>query len=217
MPKIKEKRMEEVQSFKNTFDWHEYNSKNPFPKGTWSSEIFENDNPIVLELACGKGEYSTGLAKVYPNKNFIGFDIKGNRLWVGAQRAIDEELENVRFFRAYIDHLDQFFTEEEITDIWIIFPDPQLKKDRKKLTSPKFLKLYKPLLKAGATINLKTDSLELYEFTKEVIEEHSLQLLRDVGDVYKECPEDPELSIKTYYEKKHLENGKLIKFVSFKL
>jgi len=124
MPKIKEKRMEEVRTFENTFDWHDYNSKNPFPKGSWNADIFKNENPIVLELACGKGEYSTGLAKLYPDKNFVGFDLKGNRLWVGAQRALDQELENVRFFRAYIDHLDQFFKKEEVSDIWIIFPDP---------------------------------------------------------------------------------------------
>ncbi|MEQ9089766.1 MAG: tRNA (guanosine(46)-N7)-methyltransferase TrmB [Balneola sp.] len=216
MPKIKEKRMEEVRTFENTFDWHDYNSKNPFPKGSWNADIFKNENPIVLELACGKGEYSTGLGKLYPDKNFVGFDLKGNRLWVGAQRALDQELENVRFFRAYIDHLDQYFEKEEVSDIWIIFPDPQLKKDRKKLTSPKFLKLYRPLLKSGATINLKTDSQEIYEFTKEVIEEQKLKLLRDIKDVYKECPDDPELSIKTYYENMHLEKGKLIKFLSFK-
>jgi len=216
MPKIKEKRMEEVRTFENTFDWHDYNSKSPFPKGSWNADILKNENPIVLELACGKGEYSTGLGKLYPDKNFVGFDLKGNRLWVGAQRALDQELENVRFFRAYIDHLDQFFEKEEVSDIWIIFPDPQLKKDRKKLTSPKFLKLYRPLLKSGATINLKTDSQELYEFTKEVIEEQNLQLLRDIKDVHKECQEDPELSIKTYYEKMHLEKGKLIKFISFR-
>lgn len=209
--------MEEVRSFENTFDWHDYNSKKPFPKGEWNSEIFKNDNPIVLELACGKGEYSTGLAKLYPDKNFVGFDLKGNRLWVGAQRALDQELENVRFFRAYIDHLDQFFEKEEVSDIWIIFPDPQLKKDRKKLTSPKFLDLYRPLLKKGATINLKTDSTELYEFTKEVIEEQNLKLLKDIENVHKQCPDDPELSIKTYYENMHLEKGKLIKFLSFRL
>lgn len=215
MPKIKEKRMEEVRTFENTFDWHDYNSKNPFPKGSWNADIFKNENPIVLELACGKGEYSTGLAKLYPDKNFVGFDLKGNRLWVGAQRALDQNLDNVRFFRAYIDHLDQYFEKEEVSEIWIIFPDPQLKKDRKKLTSPKFLKLYKPLLKSGATINLKTDSQELYEFTKEVIEEQNLKLLRDIKDVHKECPNDTELSIITYYENMHLDKGKLIKFISF--
>ncbi len=217
MPKIKEQRMEEIRSFDNTFDWYDYNSSNPFPKGNWNSEVFKNNNPIVLELACGKGEYSVGLGKLYPEKNFVGFDIKGNRLWVGAQNALAQGMRNVRFFRAYIDHLNQFFAEKEVSEIWIIFPDPQLKKDRKKLTSPKFLNLYKPLLKAGATINLKTDSPELYQFTKEVIEEEGLTVLRDVSDIYKECSNDPELSIKTYYEQIHLKKGKKIKFLSFTL
>ncbi len=217
MPKIKEQRMEDLPKLPNTFEWTEYNSRNPFPAGTWNSEIFKNDGPIILELACGKGEYSTGLASLYPERNYIGFDIKGNRLWVGAKRALDEKLQNVRYFRAYIDHLDQFFAEGEIDKIWIIFPDPQLKKDRKKLTSPKFLDLYRPLLKKGATINLKTDSPELYEFTLEVIEDLDLTLHRNVSDVYKQCPEDPELSIRTYYEGMHLKKARTIRFLSFSL
>lgn len=217
MPKIKEKRMEQIKTLDNVFHWSEFNSENPFSKGAWNSGIFKNDNPIVLELACGKGEYSIGLGQLHPNKNFVGFDIKGNRLWVGAQKANELQLDNVRFFRAYIDHLDQFFAEQEISEIWIIFPDPQLKKDRKKLTSPKFLTLFKPLLKSGATINLKTDSPELYEFTKEVIEAEQLVLLRDVANVYKDCPEDPELSIQTYYEGLHLKKGRIIRFLSFSL
>lgn len=215
MPKIKEKRMEEIRALENVFEWSDYNSKNPFPKGTWNSTIFQNDNPIVLELACGKGEYSIGLGKLHPQKNYIGFDIKGNRIWVGATKVKEEGLENILFFRAYIDHLDQFFAEKEVDEIWIIFPDPQLKKDRKKLTSPKFLELYKSLLKTGATINLKTDSPELYEFTKEVIEEEQLILHRDIADVYKEFPNDPELSIRTYYEGMHLKEGRTIRFLSF--
>lgn len=201
----------------NVFDWSDYNSKSPFPKGTWNSDIFKNGNPIVLELACGKGEYSIGLGKLYPEKNFVGFDIKGNRMWVGASKAREEGLGNIRFFRAYIDHLDQFFAEKEVDEIWIIFPDPQLKKDRKKLTSPKFLELYRPLLKKGATINLKTDSPELYEFTKEVIKNENLILHRDVSDVYKECLDDPILSIRTYYEGMHLNKGRIIRFLSFSL
>jgi tRNA (guanine-N7-)-methyltransferase len=147
----------------------------------------------------------------------VGFDIKGNRMWVGASEASKKGLDNIRFFRAYIDHLDQFFAEREISEIWIIFPDPQLKKDRKKLTSPKFLKLYRPLLKKGATINLKTDSPELYEFTLATIEREGLKLHRNVGDVYKECPDDPELSIRTYYEGMHLKRGRTIRFISFSL
>lgn len=217
MPKIKEQRMEEIRTMEHVFEWSDYNSKNPFPKGCWNSRIFKNENPIVLELACGKGEYSLGLGRLYPNKNFVGFDIKGNRMWVGATKATELALNNVRFFRAYIDHLNQFFEEREVDEIWIIFPDPQLKKDRKKLTSPKFLELYKPLLKKGATINLKTDSPELYEFTKEVIQQENLILHRDVADVYKECPKDPELSIQTYYEGLHLKKGRTIHFLSFSL
>lgn len=209
--------MEEIRAMSNVFEWSDYNSKSPFPKGTWNSDIFKNGNPIVLELACGKGEYSIGLGKLYPEKNFVGFDIKGNRMWVGASKAREEGLGNIRFFRAYIDHLDQFFAEKEVDEIWIIFPDPQLKKDRKKLTSPKFLELYRPLLKKGATINLKTDSPELYEFTKEVIKNENLILRRDVSNVYKECPDDPILSIRTYYEGMHLNKGRVIRFLSFSL
>ena len=217
MPKIKHERMEEIRHMENVFEWSDYNSAHPFPKGTWNSGIFGNDHPIVLELACGKGEYSRGLGKLYPNKNFIGFDIKGNRLWVGAKQALEQGLDNVRYFRAYIDHLDQFFAEKEVDEIWIIFPDPQLKKDRKKLTSPKFLDLYRPLLKKGATINLKTDSPELYEFTLETIEKLGLTLHRNVADVYKECPDDQELGIRTYYEGLHLKKGRTIRFISFSL
>ncbi len=217
MPKIKEQRMDEIRSMEHVFEWTDYNSKNPFPKGNWNLGIFKNENPVVLELACGKGEYSIGLGNLYPKKNFVGFDIKGNRMWVGATKSIELGLDNVRFFRAYIDHLDQFFEKKEVDEIWIIFPDPQLKKDRKKLTSPKFLELYRPLLKKGASINLKTDSPELYEFTKEVIQQENLILHRDIGDVYKECPNDPELSIQTYYEGLHLKKGRKIRFLSFSL
>lgn len=217
MPKIKEERMKALEHMENVFLWKNYNSANPFPKGTWNSDIFKNDNPIVLELACGKGEYSVGLGEMYPNKNYVGFDLKGNRLWVGATNAFDKKLDNVRFFRAYIDHLYDYFAPKEVDEIWIIFPDPQLKKDRKKLTSPKFLDVYRPLLKPGATINLKTDSPELYAFTLETIEELGLRLHRNVEDVHRDCPDDPELQIRTYYEGLHLERGRTIRFLSFSL
>lgn len=217
MPKIKEERMKALEHMENVFLWKNYNSANPFPKGTWNSDIFKNDNPIVLELACGKGEYSVGLGEMYPNKNYVGFDLKGNRLWVGATNAREKKLDNVLFFRAYIDHLYDYFAPKEVDEIWIIFPDPQLKKDRKKLTSPKFLDVYRPLLKPGATINLKTDSPELYAFTLETIEELGLRLHRNVEDVHRDCPDDPELQIRTYYEGLHLERGRTIRFLSFSL
>lgn len=153
----------------------------------------------------------------YPKKNYIGFDLKGNRLWVGANKANEKGLPNVKFFRAYIDHLDQFFSENEISEIWIIFPDPQLKKNRKKLTSPKFLALYEPLLQNGATINLKTDSSELYSFTLDVINKQRLRLHTNIIDIYADTSIDPDLNIQTYYENMHLRKGRKIHFLSFSL
>ena len=217
MPKVKLERMDALKYMDNVFLWTDYNSEHPFPKGSWNSKIFGNNNPIVLELACGKGEYSIALGQKYPNKNYVGFDLKGNRLWVGANKATEKDLPNVKFFRAYIDHLDQFFSENEISEIWIIFPDPQLKKDRKKLTSPKFLALYKPLLKRGATINLKTDSSELYTFTLDVINKQGLRLHTNIIDIYADTSIDPDLNIQTYYENMHLRKGRKIHFLSFSL
>lgn len=217
MAKVKLKRFRDMKSKENVFDWEDYNQNKPFPKGTWNTEIFKNENPIVLELACGKGEYSVGLAKLNPDKNYIGIDIKGSRMWVGATQAEEENLTNTRFLRAYIDHADQFFGENEISEIWIIFPDPYINKERKRLTSPKFLELYKRFLKPNAVINLKTDSDLLYEYTKEVIVNQNLELIKDLNDVHKQVPEHKELSIITHYENLHLQNNKTIKFLSFKL
>lgn len=206
-----------MKTLENVFEWTDYNSTNPFPTGSWKSEIFQNGNPLVLELACGKGEYSRGLARLHPNKNYVGVDIKGNRMWVGATKALKEGQENVRYLRAYIDHLDQFFEHGEVDEIWILFPDPYIRKERKRLTSPKFLETYRKVAVPNSTIHLKTDSKLLYEYTKEVIEDQGLELLRDIPDVHKTHSEDPELSIKTYYEKMHLKKGKTSKFLSFKL
>lgn len=209
--------MDELPKLENTFVYKDFTDENPAPKGRWCSEVFENDHPLILELACGKGEYSNGLGKQFPDKNFLGLDIKGNRLWVGAQRALDDTLHNVRFLRCYIDHLPQFFAPDEIDEAWIVFPDPYLKKERKRLTSPKFLKTYRKVMKADAVIHLKTDSDQLYTYTKEVIEDEKLQLLVDEPNVHKNRPDDPILSIKTFYEMMHLKKGKTIKYLSFKL
>lgn len=206
-----------MKTKKNVFDRDNYNAENPFPKGTWRQEIFKNENPVVLELACGKGEYSLGLAQLYPDKNLVGVDIKGNRMWLGATEAEEKKLDNVRFLRAYADHLDSFFEKEEVDEIWIVFSDPYIKKARKRLTAPKFLALYRKIMKPGGVIHLKTDSDVLYEYTKEVIAEQQLELLCDITDVHKECPGDKELGIITYYEKMHLEAGKTIKYISFRL
>jgi|SRR5690554_3322319 len=217
MPKIKKRRFAEMRTKENVFEWTDYDAENPFSKGTWNSGIFKNENPIILELACGKGEYSVGLAQLRPHSNLVGVDIKGNRMWVGATEAQEKGLDNVRFLRAYIDHLDQFFGESEVDELWILFSDPYIKKARKRLTAPKFLALYRRFLKPGGIINLKTDSDVLYDYTKEVIEEQRLEIIRDIPDVHKQCPDDAELAIKTFYEKTHLKKGKPSKFLSFRL
>ncbi len=217
MPKIKEQRMEELPKLENTLVYTEFSKEIPPPKGKWNTEVFDKAQPIVLELACGKGEYSIGLAEIEPEKNYVGLDVKGNRLWVGAKEALDKGLENVRYFRCFIDHLDLYFGENEVDEAWIVFSDPYLKKKRKRLTHPKFLKLYRKVMKPGSVIHLKTDSDVLYEYTKEVIQKEKLELLVDEPDVHKNCPDDPKLSIITYYENMHIEKGKTIKYLSFKL
>lgn len=217
MPKLKEERMEELPKLDNTLVYTEFDEDNPAPREKWNSEVFEKDQPIVLELACGKGEYSTGLAELEPDKNYVGLDIKGNRMWVGATEALENNLDNVRFLRCFIDHLDQFFGENEVDEAWIVFSDPYLKKERKRLTHPKFLKLYRKVMKPGGIIHLKTDSDVLYEYTKEIIKQEALELLDDEPDVHKNRPDDPRLSIITYYEQMHLERGKTIKYLKFRV
>lgn len=217
MPKVKEERYDEMQRLENVLEYTDIEEGEESPAGRWHSDIFGNDNPITLELACGKGEYSTGLAEKNTDRNYIGIDIKGNRMWVGATYALENDLNNVRFFRAFIDHLDQHFGENEVDEIWILFPDPYIKKARKRLTAPKFLKLYRKVLKPGGSIHLKTDSRLLFEYTREVIGEKELTLHECITDVYAEKPDDPVLSIQTYYEGMHLEKGKKIKYLRFSL
>lgn len=217
MPKIKEQRMEELPKLDNTLVYTDFTPENPAPKGKWNTDVFKNDQPIVLELACGKGEYSVGLAEIEPHKNYVGIDIKGNRIWVGATEALEKGLDNVRYLRCFIDHLDQFFGKNEVSEAWIVFSDPYIKKERKRLTAPKFLNTYRKVMKPGAVINLKTDSDVLYEYTKEIIEQENLNLLDDEPDVHKNRPDDPKLSILTYYEEMHLQKGKTIKYLKFQI
>lgn len=217
MPEIKEQRYEEMGRLPNVIEYSDYGLGPTSLIGNWKKNIFHNDRPVVLELACGKGEYSLGLSEIEPDNNYIGIDIKGNRMWVGATKALDEEKNNIRFLRAFIGRIEEFFGKDEVDEIWIIFPDPQLKKERKRLTSPMFLNKYRHILKKGGRINLKTDSPELYEYTKEVIEEQGLLLIEDVEDVYRDRPDDKKLAIRTYYEGMHLEKGRTIRFLSFSL
>lgn len=218
MGKNKLQRYSDNKTFDNVFEHTDFKDKNP-PKGSWSAKIFGNNNPIVVELACGKGEYTTNLAAMYPDKNFIGIDIKGDRIWKGAIRAKEEKLNNVRFLRCFIDHLEQFFAAGEISEIWITFPDPFLKKSdaKKRLTSPKFLDIYRSVAARNAVVHLKTDSEPLFRFTGRVIEEQGLAVMELYSDVYELTDPEDELRIKTYYERKHLERGRTIQYVQFSL
>jgi tRNA (guanine-N7-)-methyltransferase len=184
-------------------------------KGKWLA-FFKNDYPLTLELACGKGEYATGLASLYKNRNFIGVDIKGNRMWVGAKKAIAEGFNNVAFLRTQIEKLDHYFDEGEVTEIWITFPDPQLKKAKKRLTHPRFLKLYQNVTGKGGVVNLKTDSPELYSFSKLVINYYGLELLADNNDVYAGTP-NRELAIKTHYEQLDIARSNRVHYLKFAL
>ncbi len=186
--------------------------------GRWKDH-FQNERPITLELACGKGEYAVGLARLHPERNFIGVDIKGNRLWVGAKTAQRDGLQNVAFLRTQIDQIATYFLPGEVEEIWITFPDPQLRwsKIKKRLTHPKFLRNYQQFLKAGGKIHLKTDSPDLYRFTKTVIELYQLTLLADTDNLYTESTLNPELQIKTHYESMDIAGSNRVHYLCFKL
>lgn len=186
--------------------------------GRWS-EVFGNNNPMTLELACGKGEYSVNLGRQHPDRNFLGVDIKGNRIFIGARAALREGLKNVAFMRAQIGQLTHYFAPGEVAEIWIIFPDPFLRKTRTKnrLTHARFLHQYQQVLQPGGLIHLKTDSPELFAFTLEVIAEQGCSIHQQIDDVYAGgMPEGP-LSIQTHYEGLHLADGRTIRYVSFSL
>lgn len=191
-------------------------------QGQWANH-FGNDHPITLELACGKGEYTVGMARLFPERNFVGIDIKGSRMWRGAKTCLEEGIENAAFLRTRIDFVDRFFDRDEVSEIWVTFPDPQLKKNRmrKRLTHPLFLRRYQAILRKGGTINLKTDSTTLFDFTLDVVAEYNLKIQNQTLDVYrlgkkkfsKELMEI--LGIQTYYEKMWLKEGKAIKYIQF--
>ncbi len=190
-------------------------------KGNWHETVFKNNHPIVVELGCGKGEYTIGLAEKNPTKNFIGLDIKGNRIWTGAKQAIENKLDNVAFLRTKIDFTDYCFAENEVSEIWITFPDPQPQKARarQRLTNPIFLNRYKTMLKPGGLVHLKTDSTSMYEYTLEVIKENNHTLLFSTDNLYQNCPADRQelIAIKTHYEKLFTDKGEDIKYCCFQL
>ncbi|MFM6947060.1 MAG: tRNA (guanosine(46)-N7)-methyltransferase TrmB [Flavobacteriales bacterium] len=221
MGKDKLKRFAAIKTFANV---HEPVMGEPFAlKGNWRKEVFGNNNPIILELGCGKGEYAVGMGKHYPNQNFIGVDLKGNRIYIGAKEALELELKNVAFLRTRIDFILNYFEAGEIDEIWLTFSDPQPKKARKRLSSPIFTARYKQILKPGGIIHMKTDSDVLFDYTLEQIEEHRHEMLACYPDLYANLPEDLDqqtkeiFHIKTYYEEFFSKRGHVIKYCKFRL
>lgn len=214
MAKNKLAKFADMATYSNVFQYDfETLKREGFPlQGRWSTH-FKNEHPITLELGCGKGEYTVGLARTYPGKNFIGIDIKGARMWKGATQALEENLTNVAFLRTRVELLNRFFTENEVSEIWITFPDPQMKKVNKRLTSTRFMKVYSRILKPGGIIHLKSDSSFLYQYTLALIQVNGLELLAETDDLYNSDLLDDALSIRTFYEQQWLERGINIKYI----
>lgn len=185
--------------------------------GNWNSNYFNNDNPIVLELGCGRGEYTVALARRFPEKNFIGVDIKGARMWSGATESINEGLNNVAFLRTNIEIIDRLFAQGEVSEIWLTFPDPQMKKYTKRLTSSQFLQRYAKILSENAIVHLKTDSNFMFTYTKYITEVNKLRVVECIDNVHAQEHVDDILSIRTYYESQWIERGITIKYISFVL
>jgi tRNA (guanine-N7-)-methyltransferase len=204
-------RFEAIKSFPNVLQYPE-----GMP-GKWAT-FFKNDHPITLELACGKGEYTVGLAQMYPDRNFIGIDVKGNRIYIGAKTCLEQNIPNAAFLRTQIDKLPAYFAESEVAEIWLTFPDPQLRKSRatRRLTHPKFIRLYQQILTPGGRIHLKTDSPVLYQFTKWVAEMYHLTVLEDTPDIHAGSIKE-ELKIKTHYESLDIAESRRIHYICFTL
>lgn len=223
MGKGKLAKFAEMETFKNVFQYpFSVISDVPFDmKGHWREQYFHNSNPIVLELGCGKGEYTVGLARLFPQVNFIGVDIKGARMWTGAKLALEQGLQNVAFLRTNIEIIDRFFDKDEVQEIWLTFSDPQQKNVRKRLTSTYFMERYRHFLVDGGIIHLKTDSNFLFTYTKYMVAENHLPLDFSADDLYHETPAvlqgSPILTIQTYYEHMWMERGLNIRYMRFHL
>ena len=218
MGKGKLAKFADMERYENVFQYpYGVISDVPFEmKGHWREMYFKNTNPIVLELGCGKGEYTVGLAKLFPDMNFIGVDIKGARMWTGATQALQENLKNVAFLRTNIEIIDRFFGEDEVQEIWLTFSDPQMKNPRKRLTSTYFMNRYRRFLIDGGIIHLKTDSNFLFTYTSYMVDKNHLPVLFRTEDLYKEGT-GPILSIQTYYEQMWIDRGLNIKYQKFRL
>lgn len=219
MAKRKLQRFEELKEFERTFQF-------PFPlvhtdhglKGNWNSKVFEKVQDIVLELGCGRGEYTVALSKSYPDRNFIGVDIKGARIWRGAKTINEEHILNAAFLRVHIEWLPEFFNQGEVREIWVTFPDPQpqLSRENRRLTNPKFLKIYRQLAGAGGVLHLKTDNIDLFDYTLSMLALESGEIELCTRDLYADSPPGFNLSIQTTYEKKFLLEGLKINYLKFR-
>lgn len=223
MAKGKLAKFADMESYENVFQYpYSVMEHVPFEmKGKWREDYFHNDNPIVLELGCGKGEYTVELARLYPQVNFIGVDIKGARMWTGATMALKERLKNVAFLRTHIEIIDRFFADDEVQEIWLTFSDPQMKNPRKRLTSTYFMERYRQFLVNNGIVHLKTDSNFLFTYTTYMVEKNQLPVLFRTEDLYHDERIDDAtkeiLSIRTYYESQWLERGINIKYMKFRL
>jgi tRNA (guanine-N7-)-methyltransferase len=208
-----------MERFENVIQvpYKKLQQENFYLKEKWATQFFENENPIILELGCGKGEYTVELAEKNPNKNFIGVDIKGARMYIGAKQALDKNLKNVAFLRTNIEIINQFFGNDEVAEIWLTFPDPQMKKTRKRLTSTSFLNLYKQFLKTDGIVHLKTDSNFQFTYTSALVHLNEFEILAETDNLYKSEILNETLQIKTFYEKQWLSRGITIKYIAFKL
>lgn len=221
MGKNKLAKFSEMETFPHVFQYtysalHESEERFPM-KGKWR-DFFGNDNPIVLELGCGRGEYTVALAQLFPEKNFIGVDIKGSRMWAGAKESHLKGMKNVAFIRTNIEIISEFFSTDEVSEIWLTFPDPQMKKVRKRLTSTRFMELYQQFVKENGIIHLKTDSNFMFQYTVEMIKANQYPVIFQNNDLYhSDFSDDKILSIKTFYEQQWLERGLTIKYIKFNL
>ena len=216
MSKRKLRSFAETFTFKNFFQPTYPELIKGFPlKGKWNTDFFKNENPIIIELGCGKGEYTVELANNHPENNYIGMDIKGARMWRGCKTSVENEYKNVAFIRHRIELLEHFISKDELSEIWITFPDPQPKIAKQRLTSPRFLNTYKNVLKPDGIIHLKTDNIDLFNYTLEIIEENYHSLLLKTDDFHNSKFDDEIKSIQTFYEKMFTEKGIPINYLEF--
>lgn len=218
MGKNKLSKFADMETFSNVIQvpYRDIQQKDHPLKNNWNKTFFKNQKPIVLELGCGKGEYTVGLAQIDPQNNYIGVDLKGARMWQGAKFAIENGLKNVAFLRTHIEMIGQFFGENEVAGIWLTFPDPQMKKTRKRLTSTRFIEYYRNFLQPNGVIHLKTDSNFQYRYTLEMAKENGFEIIANIENVHAGETVSPALQIKTFYEKQWIARGIPIKYVSFR-